>query len=152
MSRKKDQESDEMCIRDSPVATFNPVITKLCNLSSIEAVENKADGSGSFMIGTTAVSYTHLYITKLMIAACLSSALSLNSCIEEVFPESSTATIDQIGKSDQAIKMCIRDRLLSKLNLNSRRKKSSVNLKKDKYWKVLLKISHHTEYSSTLVV
>lgn len=38
------------------------------------------------------------YITKLMIAACLSSALSLNSCIEEVFPESSTATIDQIGK------------------------------------------------------
>ena len=42
------------------------------------------------------------YITKLMIAACLSSALSLNSCIEEVFPESSTATIDQIGKSDQA--------------------------------------------------
>lgn len=43
------------------------------------------------------------YITKLMIAVCLSSALSLNSCIEEVFPESSTATIDQIGKSDQAI-------------------------------------------------
>ena len=37
----------------NPVATFNPVITKLCNLSSIEAVENKADGSGSFMIGTT---------------------------------------------------------------------------------------------------
>jgi valyl-tRNA synthetase len=36
-----------------PVATFNPVITKLCNLSSIEAVENKADGSGSFMVGTT---------------------------------------------------------------------------------------------------
>lgn len=35
-----------------------------------------------------------------MIAACLSSALSLNSCIEEVFPESSTATIDQIGKSE----------------------------------------------------
>ncbi len=32
----------------------------------------------------------------------------------------------------------------------SRRKKSSVNLKKDKYWKVLLKISHHTVYSSTL--
>ena len=42
-------------------------------------------------------------------------------------------------------------KLLSKLNLNSRRKKSSVNLKKDKYWKVLLKISHHTVYSSTLV-
>ena len=30
-------------------------------------------------------------------------------------------------------------KLLSKLNWNSRRKKSSVNLKKDKYWKVLLK-------------
>ena len=37
----------------NPVATFNPVITKLCNLSSIEAVENKVDGSGSFMVGTT---------------------------------------------------------------------------------------------------
>ena len=41
-------------------------------------------------------------------------------------------------------------KLLSKLNLNSRRKKSSVNLKKVRYWKVLLKISHHTVYSSTL--
>lgn len=39
------------------------------------------------------------YITKLMIAACLSSALSLNSCIEEVFPESSTATIHCIKRN-----------------------------------------------------
>ena len=40
-------------VGENPVAAFNPVITKLCNLSSIEAVENKADGSGSFMVGTT---------------------------------------------------------------------------------------------------
>ncbi len=41
-------------------------------------------------------------------------------------------------------------KLLSKLNLNSRRRKLSVNLKKDKYLKVLLKISHLTVYLSTL--
>ena len=40
-------------------------------------------------------------------------------------------------------------KLLSKLNWNSRRKKSSVNLKKVRYLKVLLKISHLTVYSST---
>ena len=43
------KETLELQVVDvNPVATFNPVITKLCNLSSIEAVENKADGSGSF--------------------------------------------------------------------------------------------------------
>ena len=48
------KETLELQVVDvNPVATFNPVITKLCNLSSIEAVENKADGSGSFMVGTT---------------------------------------------------------------------------------------------------
>ena len=38
---------------ESPVATFNAVISKLCNLTSIESVENKAEGSASFMVGTT---------------------------------------------------------------------------------------------------
>ena len=38
---------------ESPVAAFNPVIAKLCNLTSIESVENKAEGSASFMVGTT---------------------------------------------------------------------------------------------------
>ena len=42
-------------------------------------------------------------------------------------------------------------RLLSKLNWNNRRKKLSVNLKKDKFLKELLKISPLTVYSSTLV-
>ena len=37
----------------SPVAAFNAVISKLCNLTSIESVENKAEGSASFMVGTT---------------------------------------------------------------------------------------------------
>lgn len=41
-------------------------------------------------------------------------------------------------------------RLLSKLNWNNRRKKLSVNLKKDKFLKELLKISPLTVYSSTL--
>ena len=37
----------------NPVATFNSVIAKLCNLTAVSAVENKADGSASFMVGTT---------------------------------------------------------------------------------------------------
>ena len=37
----------------NPVAPFNSVIAKLCNLTAVSAVENKADGSASFMVGTT---------------------------------------------------------------------------------------------------
>ena len=37
----------------NPVAAFNSVIAKLCNLTAVSAVENKADGSASFMVGTT---------------------------------------------------------------------------------------------------
>ena len=40
-------------IGENPVAAFNAVITKMCNLSSIDVVENKADGAASFMVGTT---------------------------------------------------------------------------------------------------
>ena len=40
-------------IGENPVAAFNAVITKMCNLSSINVVENKADGAASFMVGTT---------------------------------------------------------------------------------------------------
>ena len=42
-------------------------------------------------------------------------------------------------------------KLLSKLNLNSRRKTSSPNLKKARYWKVQSRISLLTVYSSTWV-
>ena len=38
---------------ENPVAEFNAVIQKMCNLSSIEVVENKAEGAASFMVGTT---------------------------------------------------------------------------------------------------
>ncbi|MDE6822835.1 valine--tRNA ligase [Bacteroides acidifaciens] len=38
---------------ENPVAEFNAVIRKMCNLSSIEVVENKAEGAASFMVGTT---------------------------------------------------------------------------------------------------
>jgi len=37
----------------NPVATFNSVIAKLCNLTAVSDVENKTDGSASFMVGTT---------------------------------------------------------------------------------------------------
>ena len=37
----------------SPVVAFNSVIAKLCNLTAIESVEAKAEGSASFMVGTT---------------------------------------------------------------------------------------------------
>ena len=40
-------------VGESPVAAFNPIIVKLCNLSAINAVENKAEGAASFMVGTT---------------------------------------------------------------------------------------------------
>ena len=40
-------------VGESPIATFNPIIAKLCNLSAINAVENKAEGAASFMVGTT---------------------------------------------------------------------------------------------------
>jgi valyl-tRNA synthetase len=38
---------------ENPVVEFNAVIRKMCNLSSIEVVENKAEGAASFMVGTT---------------------------------------------------------------------------------------------------
>lgn len=40
-------------VGESPVTAFNPIIAKLCNLSAINAVENKAEGAASFMVGTT---------------------------------------------------------------------------------------------------
>ena len=40
-------------IGENPVAAFNAVVMKMCNLSSIDVVENKADGAASFMVGTT---------------------------------------------------------------------------------------------------
>lgn len=40
-------------IGENPVVAFNAVIMKMWNLSSINIVENKADGAASFMVGTT---------------------------------------------------------------------------------------------------
>ena len=40
-------------VGESPVAAFNAVISKLCNLTAIESVETKTEGSASFMVGTT---------------------------------------------------------------------------------------------------
>ena len=40
-------------IGESPVATFNPIIAKLCNLSSIDTVTNKSEGAAAFMVETT---------------------------------------------------------------------------------------------------
>ena len=37
----------------NPVSSFCSVIAKLCNLSNITSVENKADGAAAFMVGTT---------------------------------------------------------------------------------------------------
>ena len=39
-------------IGENPVVAFNAVIMKMCNLSSIDVVENKADASVAFMVGT----------------------------------------------------------------------------------------------------
>ena len=40
-------------VGENPVAAFNAVIAKLCNLTAVSAVESKAEGSASFMVGTT---------------------------------------------------------------------------------------------------
>ena len=40
-------------IGENPVAAFDSVIAKLCNLSAITTVSNKADGAAAFMVGTT---------------------------------------------------------------------------------------------------
>lgn len=40
-------------VGESPIATFNAVITKLCNLSAIATGAAKAEGAASFMVGTT---------------------------------------------------------------------------------------------------
>ena len=40
-------------VGENPVAAFNSVIAKLCNLTNVDSVENKAEGSASFMVGTT---------------------------------------------------------------------------------------------------
>ena len=39
-------------VGENPVAAFSSVIAKLCNLTSVSAVEAKAEGSASFMVGT----------------------------------------------------------------------------------------------------
>ena len=44
---------DLQAVGENPVAAFNAVITKMCNLSSIAVVEAKADGAAAFMVGTT---------------------------------------------------------------------------------------------------
>ncbi len=40
-------------VGENPVAAYNAVITKMCNLSAIQSVEAKADGAAAFMVGTT---------------------------------------------------------------------------------------------------
>ena len=40
-------------VGESPVAAYNCIITKLCNLSAINAVETKETGASAFMVGTT---------------------------------------------------------------------------------------------------
>ncbi len=40
-------------VGENPVASFNAVIEKLCNLSAITTVATKAEGAASFMVGTT---------------------------------------------------------------------------------------------------
>ena len=40
-------------VGESPVSKYNAVIAKLCNLSAINAVADKAEGAAAFMVGTT---------------------------------------------------------------------------------------------------
>ena len=49
---QKDALSLEV-VGESPIEAFNPVIIKLCNLSSIASVSVKTEGSAAYMVGTT---------------------------------------------------------------------------------------------------
>ena len=40
-------------VGENPVANFNALLNKMCNLSNIEIVDNKVEGASSFMVGTT---------------------------------------------------------------------------------------------------
>ncbi len=40
-------------VGENPVAAYNAVISKMCNLEAIEGVEAKAEGAASFMVGTS---------------------------------------------------------------------------------------------------
>ena len=40
-------------VGENPIAEFNPVIMKMCNLSAIDVVDTKNEGAASFMVGTT---------------------------------------------------------------------------------------------------
>ena len=40
-------------VGENPVANFNALLNKMCNLSNIEIVDNKAEGASNFMVGTT---------------------------------------------------------------------------------------------------
>ena len=39
-------------VGENPIAEFNPVIMKMCNLSAIDVVDTKTEGAASFMVGT----------------------------------------------------------------------------------------------------
>lgn len=47
------EELELQIMGGNPIAEFNAVIRKMCNLSAITEVENKSEGAASFMVGTT---------------------------------------------------------------------------------------------------
>lgn len=47
------EELELQVVGTHPVEKLNPVIIKMCNLSSVTVVESKSEGAASFMIGTT---------------------------------------------------------------------------------------------------
>ena len=47
------EQLDLQVVGSHPVEAMNPVITKMCNLSSITVVDIKAAGAATFMVGTT---------------------------------------------------------------------------------------------------
>lgn len=47
------EQLELMVVGTHPVEKMNPVITKMCNLSSVAVVETKPEGAATFMVGTT---------------------------------------------------------------------------------------------------
>ncbi|WP_321332745.1 valine--tRNA ligase [uncultured Bacteroides sp.] len=46
------EELELQIVGENPISAFTSVLTKMCNLSSINSVETKPEGAASFMVGT----------------------------------------------------------------------------------------------------
>src|SRR5690606_18717258 len=84
--------------------------------------------------------------------SCQDRKLTLNQSVITTFTLVKQWSSKWLKSTTSSKTLLFRIKRLLKRILKSRKKKSSANLKKDRYLKVLLKTSPHTEYSLILAV